>query len=64
MGQNLGPENGMDRTSVDGRVSIGSQSLARISFGHDSHALRCPRCRQQTRLLESGWGLYGVESIV
>ena len=28
MGQNLGPENGMDRTSVPRPVSIGSESLA------------------------------------
>ena len=61
MGQNLGPENGMNRTSVDGRVSPGTQYITRISFGLDSHADGCPERRQQAYLLESGWGLYGVE---
>ena len=61
MGQKLGPEDGMDRTSVHGPVSLGPQSIARISFGHDSHADGCPGGRQQGYLLESGWGLYGVE---
>ena len=42
MGEKLGPENGMDRTSVHGPVSLGPQSIARISFGHDSHVDGCP----------------------
>ena len=55
----------MDRTSVDGRVSSGTQSLARISrHFHHSHPDGCPRCQQETHLLESGWGVCEVESIV
>ena len=61
MGQNLGHENGMNRTSVDWRVSLGTQYITRISFGLDSHADGCHGRRQQAYLLESGWGLYGVE---
>ena len=65
MGQNLGPENGMDRTSVSRSVSIGSESLARISrHVHHSHPDGCPRYQQETHLLESGGGLCEVESIV
>ena len=65
MGQNLGPENGMDWTSVPRPVSIRPESLARISrHFHHSHPDGCPRCRQQTPLLESGGGLSEVESIV
>ena len=61
MGEKFGPENGMDRRSVHGPVSIGPESLARISFGHDSHPDGCPRGRQQAQLLESGWHVFGVE---
>ena len=61
MGKNLGPEDGMDRTSVHGPISPGTEYLARISFRHDSHPDGCPRGRQEAHLLESGWGLCGVE---
>ena len=60
-GKILGPENGMDRRSLHGQVSLGTKSIARISFGHDSHPVRFPRGRQPTYLLESGWYVFGVE---
>ena len=65
MGQKLGPENGMDRTSVSRDLSIGPESLVRTSrHFHHSHPDGCPRCQQQAHLLESGWGVCEVESIV
>ena len=65
MGQNLGPENGMDWTTVPRPVSIGSESLARIGWHfYHSEPDGYPRWQQQPHLLESARGLSEIESIV